>query len=78
MASEICSGISTLQLVGTSLSFLLTVILLDACWVRLPEELRAGGPAPTYRRQGLLNLIAAIGAVGTAAMLIVWTTACGV
>jgi hypothetical protein len=67
MAAEICTGVSALQLIATSLSFLLTVILLDAYWVRLPEQLRAGNFARTLRRQSLLNLVVALGATCAAA-----------
>jgi hypothetical protein len=53
------------------------VLLLDALWVRLPEELHNGEIAPMLMRQGLLNLLVAIGAASAAAMLLVWVSACG-
>lgn len=77
MGTDFCTGASALQLAATGLSFLAAVILLDVFWVRLPEEVRSGDPAPTMKRQSLLNLFVALGATGAAAMLLVWVTACG-
>lgn len=76
MGTEVCTGVSALQLIVTALSFLLAVILLDGLWVKLPEELRATELAPPLKRQVLLNTFVALGAGAAAIMLLVWVSAC--
>jgi multisubunit Na+/H+ antiporter MnhB subunit len=76
MGSEVCTGVSALQLIVTAVSFLLAVILLDRLWVKLPEELHAADLAPPLRRQTLLNMLVALGAGASAIMLLVWVSAC--
>jgi hypothetical protein len=76
MGSEVCTGVSALQLIVTAVSFLLAVILLDRLWVKLPEELHAADLAPPLRRQTLLNMFVALGAGASAIMLLVWVSAC--
>jgi hypothetical protein len=78
MGAHVCTTVSALQLAGAGGSFLLAVLLLDALWVRLPEELHNGQIAPMLKRQGVLNLFVVFGAAGAAVMLLVWVTACGV
>ncbi len=78
MGTELCTGASALELAAAALSFLFAVILLDAMWVRLPEEFANGNSAPALRRQQLLNLFVALGATSAGAMLILWSSACGV
>ena len=77
MGAQTCTTVSALQLCCVSGSFLLAVLLLDALWVRLPEELHEGGIAPMFKRQGLLNIFVAFGAASAAVMLLVWVSACG-
>jgi hypothetical protein len=76
MGTEVCTGVSALQLVMMALSFLLAVILLDSLWVKLPEELHAADLASPLKRQTLLNMFVALGAGAAAIMLLVWVSAC--
>jgi hypothetical protein len=76
MGTEVCTGVSALQLVIMALSFLLAVILLDSLWVKLPEELHAADLASPLKRQTLLNMFVALGAGAAAIMLLVWVSAC--
>ncbi len=77
MEAEICGATSALQLTAAGLGFLTAVILLDAIWVRFPEEIGRSDPSFAERRQGLLNIFVALGATGAAAMLLVWASSCG-
>ena len=74
---EACTGISAIDLVAASSSFLLAVLCLDAFWVKLPEELHNGDLSPTPKRQAWLNLFVAFGATAAMAMLMVLVSACG-
>jgi len=76
MGTDVCTGVSALQLVVMALSFLLAVILLDRLWVKLPEELHAADLAPPLKRQALLNMFVASGVGAAAVMLLVWVSAC--
>ncbi len=72
-----CTGMSALQLAAVGVSFLLTVLWLEMFWVRIPEEMQKRDPAPTLKRQGLLNLFVAAGGTAAAVVLLVWVSACG-
>jgi multisubunit Na+/H+ antiporter MnhB subunit len=76
MGTEVCTGVSVLQLVVTASSFVLAVILLDRVWVKLPEKLHAADLASPLKRQNLLNMFVAFGAGTAAVMLLVWVSAC--
>jgi len=76
MGTDVCTGVSALQLVVTASSFLLAVILLDGLWVKLSEELHAADLASPLKRQTLLNMFVALGAGAAAVMLLVWVSAC--
>jgi hypothetical protein len=76
MGTDVCTGVSALQLVIMALSFLLAVILLDRLWVKLPEELHAADLAPPLKRQTFLNVFVGLGAGIAAIMLLVWVSAC--
>ncbi len=76
MGTEVCTGVSALQLVVAASSFLLAVILLDRLWVKLPEELHAADLASPLKRQTLLNMFVALGAGAAAVVLLVWVSAC--
>jgi hypothetical protein len=77
MGAQVCTGVSALHLAAIGLSFLLTVILLDMFWVKLPEELHSGDLAPTLKKQSWLNMFVALGAMGAAVMLLIWVSSCG-
>lgn len=73
----ICTGVSALQLAVISVSFLFAVLCLDMFWVKLPEEPHNGDIAAALKRQGLLNMFVAFGAIAAAVMLMIWVSACG-
>jgi hypothetical protein len=73
----VCTGISAIELVAASGSFLLAVLCLDVFWVKLLEELHNGDLAPTPKHQGWLNLFVAFGATAAMAMLMLLVSACG-
>ncbi len=72
----VCTGISAIHLMGLAFTFLIAVLSLDALWVRVPEELHQGNIAGAFRKRQWLNLFVAIGAAGSAVLLLVWVSSC--
>jgi hypothetical protein len=77
LGTQVCPGVSALQLGTIGLSFLIAVLWLDMIRVKLPEERHGGNLAPTLKKQSWLNMFVALGAAGAAVMLLIWVTSCG-
>lgn len=72
---ETCTSISAIQLAAAALGFVLAVLWLDMVWIQAPAA-RDHDFDDTLRRRGWLNAFVAAGAVGAAALLLVWVETC--